>query len=106
MPKKKFKIKTSNGKYYFIRIIIYLLIIILVWKLKYFFFIYYHLLDWIVVRFIDDNIIKLYPGKSLKKKIDIGQQEYVKWDDGLKYLAVIIKKGSELRIFRLGIPIF
>lgn len=52
-------------------------------------------LDWVLVRFIQDGIIKLCPGKSLKKKIIIGHNYYVKWEDGYKYLAIALKRGSK-----------
>lgn len=52
-------------------------------------------LDWAVVRFIMDGVIQLCAGKCFKKKIIIGHNYYVKWTDGFKYLAQVLKKGSK-----------
>ncbi|KAL5238907.1 hypothetical protein ACI65C_006317 [Semiaphis heraclei] len=51
--------------------------------------------DWVVVRFVDDNIIQLCAEKSFKKKIIIGQKYHVKWKDGYKYLAEVLKTGTK-----------
>lgn len=56
-------------------------------------------LDWVVVRFIDDHVIQLCPEKTLKKKVIIGNNYYVKWEDGYKYLAVVLKRGSKFIIY-------
>jgi len=56
-------------------------------------------LDWVVVRFVDDNIIQLCAEKSFKKKISIGQKYYVKWKDGYKYLAEVLKTGSKFIMY-------
>jgi len=53
------------------------------------------ILDWIVVRFVDDTVIQLCPEKNFKQKIIIGQNYYVKWKDGYKYLAEVLKRGSK-----------
>lgn len=55
----------------------------------------YYYLDWVAVQFIDDKIFQLCPAKSIKKKIVIGNNYFVKYKDGFKYLAVILKKGSK-----------
>lgn len=50
-------------------------------------------LEWLVVRFTDDNI--LYKCQCNEKNIKIGKFTNIEWLDGFKYKAKIIQKGSK-----------
>jgi len=57
-----------------------------------------YLIEWIAVKYIEDNVFYMCPSKTIKSKIEIGKKCMVKWVDKKPYLAKVLKRGSKLYI--------
>jgi len=51
--------------------------------------------DWLAVRFKDDNVLYMCPNTNITAKI--GSYIKIKWMDGYKYKAKLLKKGSKFQ---------
>lgn len=67
------------------------------------YFLYYNIqficflqqLEWIGVQFKDDGIFYMCPITPILKSKKIGTYKMIKWSDGFKYKAKLLKRGSK-----------
>lgn len=50
--------------------------------------------EWLAVRYKQDNILFMCPNVN-SQVLNIGSYSMIKWNDGYKYKAKILKKGSK-----------